>query len=97
MLNSCLQSWLPSSDASGEELVAAFTPSLWWRYDVDGMTALTRRVRGGWLSVHASAVPRYDFAADWLPEEAPLKKPPKPLSRPRSLRSFALSITCGHH
>ena len=34
-----------SSDASGEELVAAFTPSLWWRYDVDGMTALTRRVR----------------------------------------------------
>ena len=37
-----------SSDASGEELVAAFTPSLWWRYDVDGMIALTRRVRGGW-------------------------------------------------
>ena len=67
-----------SSDASGEELVAAFTPSLWWRYDVDGMTALTRRVRGGWLSVQTSAVPRYDFAADWLPEEAPLKKPPPP-------------------
>ena len=35
------------------------------------MAALTRRVRGGWLAVHASAVPRYDFAADWLPEEAP--------------------------
>ena len=71
-----------SSDASGEELVAAFTPSLWWRYDVDGMAALTRRVRGGWLAVQTSAVPRYDFAADWLPEEAPLKRPPKPPPAP---------------